>query len=112
MACNVYIASCTFVVAAWFSESKYMRVSVRGLPLSCRGYMLSPHTSTGVSTPAWAPGRECVPGGVCRELGALLWFGGRGTGELAEGHRRNYSQEPNTAVEISHDLPNSTFYIL
>lgn len=53
-----------------------------------------------------------MPGGVCRELGALLWFGGRGTGELAEGHRRNYSQEPNTAVEISHDLPNSTFYIL
>lgn len=35
-------------------------------------------------------------------------LGGRKQGE----YRQNYSQAPNTAVEISHDLPNSTFYIL
>lgn len=52
-------------------------------------------------------GESVCPGCMERARCPPLVWGtrDRGTG-------RNYSQAPNTAVEISHDLPNSTFYIL
>lgn len=66
------------------------------------------------------PPRVDVPlrdASVCPEVFAEgsvppVGLGDRERRGRAEGHRQNYSQAPNTAVEISHDLPNSTFYIL
>lgn len=108
MACNVYIASWTFVVEARFAESTRMRVSARGVSIpSPRVYAVPGTHPTGDVHP-----RVGTRTGVFAE-GSVVWgTRDRGWGALAEGDRQNCSQAPNAAVEISHDLPNSTFYIL
>lgn len=90
-----------------------MRVSVRGIGAPGRGYMRFPaHTHGGSLPPRGHPGARVCPGVFAEGSVPPLGWGDRGPGGLAEGDRRNCSQAPNTAVEISHDLPNATFYIL
>ena len=80
---------------------------------SAAGMCAPRHTPTGDVRPCvgtWT--RACALGGLQRARCLCLVWGTRDWGGLAEGDCQNYSQAPNTAVEISHDLPNSTFYIL